>query len=106
MMATVMVMSILSMTALSVSAADLCSKVADREAYRQYREETTPLFTALKGKHIELSEATAFGISETLATQTPDISKINALESDIKTLQNKIETAATKYGIAACCRNS
>ncbi len=102
-LAAAMAMCILSIGAFTASAVDLCGKAPGGEAIRHYMQEAAPILDALQAKNIELSDANTFGISETLATRTPNIARIDALENDIKALEDKIGAAVTKYGIAPCC---
>lgn len=97
---TAMVMGIVSTGAFSASAADINGKVTDRETCRQYTMEVTKLSETLQAKNIELYKENSYGVSEAYAMKRPDIAKIEALESDIKALQSKINAA----GIPECCR--
>ena len=90
-------MGILSVGAISASAADTCGKCADKQAVQQFTQETAALTTALKTKDIELREEYSFdGI---------DTHKVSALEEELKELKDKINAAAQKYGIPACSRS-
>jgi peptidoglycan hydrolase CwlO-like protein len=92
-----MAMGILSIGAISASAADSCGKCADTLAVQQFTQETSALTNVLKAKDLELRGLYGYdGI---------DIHKVNALEAEIKELKNKINTSATKHGIPACSRS-
>lgn len=91
-----MAMGILSVGALSASAADSCGKCADKQAVQQFTQETASLTSELKAKDLELRALYGYdGI---------DIYKVNALEAEIKELKDKINASATKHGIPACSR--
>ena len=92
-----MAMGILSVGAISASAADSCGKCAEKQAVQQFTQETATLTAALKARDIELREQNSYdGI---------DANKVNALEAEIKDLKDKINAAASKYGIPACSRS-
>lgn len=91
-----MAIGILSVGALSASAADSCGKCADKQAVQQFTQETASLTSELKAKDIELREQYAYdGI---------DTHKVSALEEELKELKDKINAAAQKYGIPSCSR--
>jgi hypothetical protein len=92
-----MTMGILTVGALSASAADLCATCADREAVQQFTRETAPLTSALKAKDTELREQYAY--------DSIDTRKVSTLEGELKELKDRINAAAQKYGIPACCRS-
>jgi len=92
-----MVASILSFSALSASAAGSCGKCADSQSVQQFREETAALSATLKAKGIELREQYAY--------DSFDIHKVGKLESELKELNDKINTVAAKYGIPACSQS-
>lgn len=92
-----MAMGILTVGAISASAADSCGKCADKQAVQQFTQETAALTSALKTKDIELREQHSYdGI---------DTRKVSALEEELKELKDKINAAAQKYGIPACSRS-
>lgn len=92
-----MAMGILTVGAMSASAADSCGKCADKQAVQQFTQETAALASALKTKDIELREQYSYdGI---------DTRKVSALEEELKELKDKINAAAQKYGIPACSRS-
>ncbi|HEY3309076.1 MAG TPA: hypothetical protein VGJ93_11530 [Desulfuromonadaceae bacterium] len=92
-----MAMGILSVGALSASAADSCGKCADKQVVQQFNQETVGLTSALKAKDIELREQYSYdGI---------DTHKVGALEAELNELKGKIIAAAQKHGIPECCRN-
>lgn len=92
-----MAMGILTVGAMSASAADSCGKCADKQAVQQFTQETAALTSALKTKDIELREQYSYdGI---------DTRKVSDLEEELKELKDKINAAAQKYGIPACSRS-
>lgn len=92
-----MAMGILTVGAVSASAAGSCGKCADKQAIQQFTQETAALTSALKTKDIELREQYSYeGI---------DTSKVSALEDELEELKNKLNAAALKYGIPACSRS-
>ena len=93
-----MAMGILSVGALSASAADSCGKCADAQAVQQFSQETASLTSALKAKDIELRE-------EQFGYDSSDPRKVSALEEELKELKDKINAAAKKYSIPACSRS-
>jgi len=90
-------MGILSVGALSASAAETCGKCAEQQAIQQFTQETAPLNSALKAKDLELREQNSY--------DSIDIHKVSALESELKELKDKINAAADKLGIPACSRS-
>jgi peptidoglycan hydrolase CwlO-like protein len=88
---------ILSVGALSASAADTSGKCADKQAIQQFSHETDSLTSTLKAKDLELRGLYTY--------DSIDIRKADALEAEIKELKDKINAAATKYGIPACSRS-
>jgi len=89
-------MGILSVGAISASAADTCGKCADNQAIQQFKQETDSLTSTLKTKDLELRALYGY--------DSIDIHKVNALETEIKELKDKINASATKFGIPACSR--
>lgn len=91
-------MGILSVGAISASAADSCcssGKGTDKQVVQQFTQETAALSSALKTKDIELRQLYGYdGI---------DLRKIDALESEIKDLKGQIRAVAGKYSIPTCC---
>lgn len=91
-------MGILSVGAISASAAGLCcngGKCTDKQIVQQFTQETASLSSALKTKDIELRELYGYdGL---------DIRKVNDLEAELKELKGKIRVIAEKYGIPSCC---
>jgi hypothetical protein len=92
-----MAMGMFTVGALSASAADLCATCADREAVQQFTGETAPLTSALKAKDAELREQYAY--------DSIDTRKVSTLEGELKELKDRINAAAQKYNIPACCRS-
>lgn len=90
-------MGILSVGALSASAAELCGKCADQQSIQQFKQETAALSSAVKVKDSELRQQISY--------DSIDIHKVNALESELKELKDKINAAADKFGIPACSRS-
>ena len=92
-----MAVGMLSVGAISASAAGSCGKCAERQAIQQFTQETSALASSLKAKEIELREQYTYeGI---------DPSKISQLETEMKELQNQIDAAAQKLGVPACSRS-
>lgn len=89
-------MGILSVGAISASAADTCGKCAEKQALQQFTLETDVLSSTLKAKDLELRGLYGY--------DSIDIHKVNALEAEIKELKDKINASATKFGISACSR--
>lgn len=90
-------LGMVSVGALSASAADTCGKCADNQALQQFQQETGSLTSTLKAKDLELRALYGYdGI---------DIHKVNALEAEIKDLKNQINTSAAKYKIPPCSRS-
>lgn len=95
----VLVLGMLSVGALSASAAGSCcidGKCSDQPTVQQFTRETASLTGALKAKDIKLRELAAY--------DTYDIRKQQGLEEEIKVLKEKINTVGEKFGIPACCR--
>jgi len=90
-------MGILSVGALSASAAEPCGKCADQQSIQQFKQETAALSSAVKAKDSELRQQISY--------DSIDIHKVNALESELKELKDKINAAADKFGIPACSRS-
>jgi peptidoglycan hydrolase CwlO-like protein len=90
-------LGILSVGALSASAADACGKCADKQAIQQFSQETESLTSTLKAKDLELRALYGY--------DGMDTHKVSALEAEIKELKDKINATATKYGITACSRS-
>jgi peptidoglycan hydrolase CwlO-like protein len=87
-------MGILSVGAISASAAYTCGKCADNQTIQQFKQETDSLTSTLKAKDLELRALYGY--------DSIDIHKVNALEAEIKVLKDKINASATKFGIPAC----
>lgn len=88
---------ILSVGALTASAADTCGKCADNQAIQQFHQETDSLSDTLKAKDLELRGLYGYdGI---------DTRKVDELEAEIKELKTKINASATKLNIPACSRS-
>lgn len=92
-----MAIGILTVGAISASAAESCGKCADKAAVQQFTQETAALTSALKAKDIELREQYAY--------DAIDLRKVSALEEELKELKDKINGAAQKRGIPACSRS-
>lgn len=90
-------LGILSVGALTASAADTCGKCADSQALQQYQQETGTLKSTLKAKDLELRGLYGY--------DSIDIHKVNVLEAEIKELKDKINVSATKLNIPACSRS-
>lgn len=92
-----MALGILSVGALSASAADTCGKCADKQAVEQFSQETKDLTSTLKAKDLELRALNGY--------DSYDTRKASELEAEIKELKDKINASATKLGIPACSRS-
>ena len=90
-------MGILSVGAISASAADTCDKCADKQAVEQFTQETGALSSELKVKYLELRGLYGY--------DSFDTRKASDLEAEIKELKDKINASATRYGIPACSRS-
>ncbi len=93
-----MAMGILTVGALSASAADTDFNMvacADKQAHQQFNHETAGLASALKAKEIELKDLV-------YTEGAYDYRKANELENEVNELKGKINTAAQKHGIPAC----
>lgn len=96
-------MGILSVGAESALATDSCGKYADKQTYQLFTQETAGLSSTLTAKDNELREQYAYrGWDRTY--EGIDVRKINALETEIKELKDKINASAQKYSIPACSR--
>ncbi len=92
-----MAMGILSVGAISASAAGSCGKCADKQAVQQFTQETDALTTTLKAKDLELRGLYGYdGL---------DAHEVNRLEVEIKGLKDKINASASKHSIPACSRS-
>jgi len=92
-----MALGMLTVGALSASAADLCGKCADSQAVQQFKQETDVLTSELKAKDIELRWLYSY--------DSIDMQKVNVVEAKIKELKEKINASASKLGIPACSRS-
>lgn len=91
-----MAMGILSVGAVTASAADACGKCTDEQAVRQFTQETSALTRTFNAKDIELREQYAY--------DSLDTRKVSLLEDELKVLNDKINASAQKHGIPACSR--
>lgn len=92
-----MAMGLLSVGAMTASAADTCGNCADKQAVQQFTQETATLTSALKAKDLELRGLYGYdGL---------DTREVSRLETEIKELKDKINLSASKLGIQACNRN-
>lgn len=89
-------MGILSVGAISASAAGSCAKCADKQSVQQFTQETAALTSALKAKDMELREQYTY--------DSIDTRKVSVLEEELKELKNRIKVVAEKYDIPSCCR--
>lgn len=90
-------MGILTVGALSASAAEPCGKCTEKQVVQQFNQETGGLTSALKAKEIELRQQYSY--------DSIDTHKVEALEAELKELKDGIIAAAQKHGIADCCRS-
>lgn len=94
-----------SFAVLPVSAADSPSYCGDRQAFKEFAQETAELSRTLKAKELELSNENIYTVSEASPFSSPDYGKISALESEIKEIKGKINAVAMKHDIAVCCQH-
>lgn len=92
-----MTVGILTIGALSASAADSCGNCTDKQSVQQFTQETAGLASELKTKDIELRVQYGY--------DAVDINKVDLLEAELKELKSKINAAAQKNGIPACSRS-
>ena len=92
-------------SAVFATAGEILGDCRDKQAVQQFKQETAALTSALETKEDELGDEYIYTISEASKLSGPDYRKINVLESEIKELKNKIDAAAKKYGVQACCCN-
>lgn len=93
-----LVMGMLSVGAISASAAGSCcndGKCADKQVVQKFTQETAALSSALKAKDIELREQNSY--------DSINMSKVNDLEAELKELKGKIKAVAEKHGLPTCC---
>ena len=93
-----LVMGILSVGAISASAAGSCCNdgtCADQQVVQKFTQETAALSGALEAKDIELRAQYSY--------EAIDMTKVNELEAELKELKSKIRVAAEKYALPACC---
>ncbi|MBT1070921.1 hypothetical protein [Pelotalea chapellei] len=91
-------MGILSVGALSASAAGSCCNdgtCADKQSVQKFTESTSALTSTLKAKDFELRELYGY--------DSINMRKISQLEAEIKELKAQIKMAAEKQGIHTCC---
>ncbi len=88
---------ILTVGAVSASAAGSCGKCADKQAVQQFTQETAALTSALRTRNIELREQ--------YSHDSININQVSAIETELRELKDKINAAAQKYGISACSRS-
>ena len=94
---TALAVGMLSAGVVSASAAESCGTCADKQAVQQFLTETSELTRALHDKEIELREQYSY--------DSININHVSAIETELKELKDKINTAAQKYGIPACSRS-
>lgn len=91
-------MGILSVGALSASAAGSCCKegtCADKQSVQQFKQGTSALTSALNAKNFELRELYGY--------DSINSRKISQLEAEIADLKSQIKLVAEKEGIRTCC---
>ena len=89
-------MGILSVGAVSASAAEGCGRCTDKLALQKFTQETEVISSTLKAKELELRGLYTYdGI---------DANSVNRLESEIQELKERISASATSHGISACSR--
>lgn len=87
---------ILSVGALTASAADACEKCADSQTVQLFQQEAGTLTSTLKTKDLELRALYSY--------DRIDMNKAHSLEAEIKELKEKIDASAAKYKIPPCSR--
>jgi len=95
---TALAMGILSIGAISASAAGSCCNsgtCADKQSVQQFNQSTSALTEAVKAKEHQLRDLYAY--------DSIDMRKISQLEAEIKELKAQIQVAAEKQGIHTCC---
>lgn len=93
-------MGMLSVGAITAFAAGSCcgdGKCADKQAFQRFTQETAELSSTLKAKDLKLRELAAY--------DSYDMRKADALEAEMKELKARINSAAEKHGISACCHS-
>ncbi|BCS55645.1 hypothetical protein [Geobacter sp. SVR] len=90
-------MGLLAFGAFSATAAEACDKCVENQVMQQFRQEVSPLATAIREKDIQVRNLYGY--------DRPDMQKISALEAEIKELKDTIESSADKFGIPACSRS-
>lgn len=90
-------LGMVSVGALTASAADTCGKCADSQAVQQFQQETGTLTSTLKAKDLELRELNGY--------DSYDTRKASQLEAEIKELKDQINASATKFKIPPCSRS-
>lgn len=92
-----MALGMVTVGALSASAADSCGQCAEKQTVQQFTQETAALTTALQAREIELGVQKSY--------ESIDSNRVGGLEQEIKALKTTIDAAATKFGIHACSRS-
>lgn len=90
-------LGMVSVGALTATAADSCGRCADSQALQQFRQETASLTSALKAKDLELR---SLNVNDGIDTH-----RVNDLEAEIRELKDQINSSATKYKIPPCSRS-
>lgn len=83
--------------AVSASAAETACSCAEKQAVQQYRQDSGSLTSALQAKETELREL--------YLRETVDLATADRIEGELRELKGKIGTIAEKYGIPACSRS-
>lgn len=103
-----MAFGVVSMGAVAASAADSGTIIinrADKQAYKQFVQETAAVSAALKAKEAELNEQYAYRNYEGGLHEGIDVAKINKLEADIHALKDKLNASAEKYDLTILSSN-
>lgn len=87
-------LGILTVGALSASAAEPCEKCAETQSLQQFKQETAELSGTLKSKDRQLRELYTY--------DSIDIRKVKVLEDEMRELKDKIEATAQRHGIHSC----
>lgn len=93
-----MAVGVLSIGALSASAAEICNgNCSDPQSVQQFKQETKSISQQLDEKQSQLREQYGY--------DSQDIRIISTLEAEIKELKAQINASAKKYALSECGRS-
>jgi peptidoglycan hydrolase CwlO-like protein len=95
--AIVIALGLVTIGAMSASAAETGCSCAEKQALLQYRQDTGNLTKALQARQAELREL--------FLQETMDLSRADRIEGELRELKGKIGAAAEQLGIPACSRS-